>query len=202
MKINNLVLAFCLILLASACSLVPAPREIVVYQLIQTDTEKASSTANLVLKIMSVQSSPALNSRRILVTEDGKTLDALPGARWASPIQALMRDRLVESMRANGAIAHVISDKTALQSDMELHTFLRDFVGEFSARQPIAYIRLDATLTRSASRKIVASREFSIRVASRSQSADDLVQAFSAATDQMALELVNWILANTSNQND
>lgn len=183
--------------LLSGCSIVPPAQELAFYQLAETRLQNAGERIDISLKVKSVDSSEALNSRRILVTQDGASLKALPDSRWASPVRVLLRDRLVECLRADNRLSSVTSDTASLKTDFELHSNLLNFVGDY-AEQPAAYIRLDAMLTDPASREIKASRQFRIRAVSQSSHADDLVAAFAEATDQLALEMLNWIAANTS----
>ena len=185
-------------LLLASCTVVPPARETVVYQLREAAVAEAPVSADLNLKIMSVQSSDALNSRRIMATADGSALFALPTARWASPVRELLRERLVEGIRASGAIAGVIGDSASLKSDVVLHSSVRDFVADFSTAEPAALVRLDATLADGHRRTIIATREFRVRTPGQGRDADAVVAAFSRATDQLAEEIVTWVVAETS----
>ena len=191
------ILPAAVLLLLQACTLVPPAREIVLYQMPESRLTEQPQSLDLTLKIMAVDGSDALNSRRILITADGASLHALPGARWASPARTLLRDRLVESMRRDNRIATITSDATALHSDLELHGTLREFAADISSGAT-ARIRLDATLTDPQQRRVVAAREFAIEIPAGSDAAEALVAAFAEGTDQLAVELVNWIGSEAS----
>ena len=184
--------------LLSACSLVPEAENTVLYQLPESRLESSQQTIDRTLQVMTIDSSDALNNRRLLVSDDGAALQALPGARWVSPTRTMVRDRLLESFAADGRIARLISDQASLRGDLELHGALRNFEGDFSADQPAAYLRLDASLADGTTRKILASRQFKIKVISDSKNAEDMVRAFATATDQLALEVLNWIATTAS----
>lgn len=192
-----IVLALGLTALLPACTLVPSGGEVALYQLPGSEVPAGSPTLDLTLKIMTPEGSDAFGSRRMLVTEDGISLHGLPGARWASPVRSLLRERLVESLRRDGRIAGVVDDTTGVRSDLELHTTVRDFTGDFTG-PPAAHIRLDATLTDPAKRQSVAAREFEIRVPAAGRSPAGLTAAFGEATDRLALELADWIGAERS----
>lgn len=184
--------------LLTACTLVPKAENTVLYQLTESTLEKSTQVIDRTLKVMTIDSSDALNNRRLLVSDDGAALQSLPGARWVSPTRTMVRDRLLESFAADGRIARLTSDDSRLRGDLELHGSLRNFEGDFSADQPAVYLRLDANLADGTTRKILASKQFKIKVASKSKNADDVVRAFSMATDQLALEVLNWIAATAS----
>lgn len=184
--------------LLGACSLLPKAQPIDTYLLPPSALASQASGAPLsrTLGIARPQASQALDSTRIAVLPEGNRISSYKGARWADPVPSLLRDRLLTVLRSDGRFPALVSDEQHLHSDLELLGSLLSFQSEYRDGQPHAVIRLDAQLVDSASRRILASRRFEVSQRSSDAEVAALVAAFGSASDSLASELINWLLAS------
>jgi|GEM_PF-1190283 len=195
----GLIMALALAL--SGCTLWPEPKAIALYQLPDTRvTTGTPGAATWTLRVATPQGSQAMDGRTLLVTRDGSELLTLAGARWVSPAKVLWRDRMAAAFIADGRLAGVTSDADSLRADRELGGTLRAFHGDLRGERPAVLIHYHGQLIDRVSRRILASRDFRVSEPAASAAAADLVAAFAAATDTLALELVNWMLAVDSKE--
>lgn len=185
------------VLLAS-CSLLPKAQPIDIYLLppstlgSQTTGPRLSQTLSLVRP----QASQVLDSTRIAVIPADSRISSYKGARWGDPAPALLRDRLLDVLRRSGGFSAVISEEQHLRSDLQLYGNLLSFQSEYHDGQVLAVIRLDAQLVDSESRRILASRRFEVSQASSDTQVASVVDAFGTASDSLARQLTDWLLAS------
>lgn len=184
--------------LLGACSLLPKAQPIDTYLLPPSTLTSQASGAPLsrTLSIARPQASQALDSTRIAVLPEGNRISSYKGARWADPAPSLLRDRLLAVLRSDGRFPAMVSDEQHLHSDLQLLGNLLSFQSEYRNGQPHAVIRLDAQLVDSASRHILASQRFEVSQPSSDARVDSLVAAFGTASDNLASELIRWLLTS------
>lgn len=179
-----------------ACSLLPAPSPVEVYQLPTLLPRQAGMAALLPpspsLRVMRPAASALLAGQRLLVQPDGDRISYYKGAQWSEPIPVLLRNRLLDALRADGRIARLSSDERILQADFELDGELRAFQSVYRDGRPEVLLRLDMQLVHSASRRIVASHRFELTQTSGSTVLPAVVQAFGAGSDRLARDIADW----------
>lgn len=181
--------------LLSACSLLPEREPSDIYRLPSTlpaASAEARTAVNWSLRVLQPTSGEQLAGRRIVVIPDDHVLSVYHGAAWADTAPRLVRERLVDAVRADGRVATVSSDERSLHADLELDTDLRAFQSEYRNGQPEAVIRLDAQLVRSDTRRIIASRSFETREAAADTALPAVVSAFGRAADRITMEIADW----------
>ncbi len=184
--------------LLGACSLLPKAQPIDTYLLPPSTLASQASGAALTqtLSIARPQASQALDSTRIAVVPDGNRISSYKGARWADAAPSLLRDRLLAVLHGDGRFPALVSDEQHLHSDLQLLGNLLSFQSEYHGGQIQAVIRLDAQLVDSASRRILASQRFEVSQASSDAQVASLVAAFGSASDNLANQLITWLLAS------
>lgn len=149
---------------------------------------------DLALRVITPHSGQWLDSRRILVIRRGNQINVYKGVQWNDRPPVLARDRILDAFRADGRIPFVSNEAGSLKSDLALHSDLRSFHVEYQENRPFVRIQLDASLIATAMRSTVATRSFSITLPAKGEQVSDIVEAFGAATDQLALEVVEWTM--------
>ena len=139
-----------------------------------------------------------LSGQRIVVVPEDNRVSVYTGAGWSDPAPVLVRNRLLDAFRADGRVAGLSSDDKQLQADFELDSDLRAFQSEYRGGRPEAVLRLDARLVHTATRRIVASRSFALRAPATDTAVPAVVQAFGAAADRLAAEVVEWTVREGS----
>ncbi len=185
-----------LVCMLPACSLLPAPAPVEVYQLPTTLLRQATSAPLLALSLRVTRPAAGalLAGQRLLVQPGGDRISYYKGAQWSEPAPVLLRNRLLDAL-ADGRIATVSSDERILQADFELDSELRAFQSVYRNGRPEVLLRLDLRLVRTASQRIVASHRFELTQAAADSALPAVVHAFGAASDRLALEVSDWTLA-------
>jgi cholesterol transport system auxiliary component len=180
--------------LLPACSLLPTPAPVDVYQL-PTALPRQPATAPMLplsLRVTRPAASALLAGQRLLVQPEGDRISYYKGAQWSEPAPVLLRNRLLDALRADGRIATLSSDERILQADFELDGELRRFQSVYRDGQPEVQLLLELHLVRTATQRILASRRFELAQAASGSSLPAVVQAFGSASDRLALEVTQW----------
>ena len=187
-------------LLLPACTILPKAEPLDVYLLPAIAPVSASATqaAPWSLRIARPAAGVHLSGQRIVVVPEDNRVSVYTGAGWSDPAPVLVRNRLLDAFRADGRVAGLSSDDKQLQADFELDSDLRAFQSEYRDGRPEAVVRLDARLVHTATRRIVASRSFALRAPATDTAVPVVVQAFGAAADRLAAEVVEWTVREGS----
>lgn len=207
-RISGVSLVALLTLLFAACNVLPESESVRRFLLPQegTDEERAfrssaEATLPLVLRVHSPQASQILASTRIAVVPDESEISSYRGARWAQPVPNLLRDRVVEAFLQNGRLAGVVDEQNRLDADLVLTSKLRAFQSEYVDGKPQVRILLDAQLSDSGTRELIASRRFEVLQESPGESIESVVASFGRASDQLSGQLVDWTLEQVTERN-
>ena len=181
-----------------ACSLLPSPSPVDVYQL-PTDPPRQAAASSpqlpLSLRVTRPAASALLAGQRLLVQPDADRISYYKGAQWSEPVPVLLRNRLLDALRADGRIATLSSDERILQADFELDGELRAFQSVYRDGIPEVRLIIELRLVRTASQRIIASHRFQLTQAASGTALPAVVQAFGAASDRLALEVAQWTAA-------
>ena len=182
--------------LLAGCSLLPKPAPVELYRLpsARAQTEARAPQLALSLRIARPAAGTLLAGQRILVLPDGERVSYYKGANWAEPAPLLLRNRLLDALRADGRIATLSSDDRILQADFELDGDLRAFQSVYVEGTPQIELRLDLRLLRAATQRVVASRSFELRQTASGQTLPEVVRAFGLASDTVALQVTDWVV--------
>lgn len=185
-------LALCIVM--AGCTVLPEREALDLYTLPASSLGTAETAGPIEggLRVARPGTSDALGSNRILVTTDGISFLAYPGARWAAAAPQLWRDWLLDAFWRDGRFAALSSGSDGLRAEHELGGMLRALHVEHHDGQSEAVIRFDARLIDTADRSIVAARRFEARQPASGTDAIDGVRALGAAADQLASELISW----------
>ncbi|WP_287027876.1 ABC-type transport auxiliary lipoprotein family protein [Pseudomonas sp. UBA6310] len=183
-------------LLLSGCSALSQPETVDTYLLPGGHFASAAAPAGAdgSLRVTRPKAAGGLEGTRIAVLPQPDRLSFYKGARWSDAAPVLLRDRLIEALRAGGGIARLSSDDDNLRADRELGGNLRAFQSEYQAGQPQVLIRFDAQLIDTRSRAILASRRFEVSQPVQGRAVPEVVDAFGRASDELALQVGGWVL--------
>jgi cholesterol transport system auxiliary component len=176
-----------------ACTLLPerSPASIHLLPAVEQPRSEGATLATT-LRVETPQAPTILSGARILVMPEPNRLQAYQDARWSDRTPLLLRDRFVEGFRQQGRLAATVDDNSPLSADVALVTDLRVFHSEYIAGEPVAVIRLDASLVDERDRRLLASRRFEARAASTGTAVERVVEAFGRAGDTLTADLIDW----------
>ncbi len=183
----------------SACSILPKPETLTVYQLPATPLSMQTDAATphdlpWSLRIATPYSSQVIDSQRVLVVPQGSQVSAYGGVRWSDPAPILVRNRLVSAFRTNGRLSSVSVDNSSVDTDFELGGDLVAFQTVYEDGVPVVRIHYDASLTRPLANRTVATRRFKVAEPVQGKDAPEVVEAFGRAADRLAASMVEWTL--------
>ncbi|MFG6157964.1 ABC-type transport auxiliary lipoprotein family protein [Halomonas sp. 1390] len=182
--------------LLAGCSVIPNGEPVRLFTL-PAPTLPASIEAPraLTLRVDTPAAGAPLDGRRLLIKPTPGEFQAYGGARWRDDAPRLLRDHVIEALRRDGRLAAVIDETSRAQSDAALTSHLGAFHVRYREGRPEVVVRLDVQLLDDSSRKVRASRRVEAVVASEGDGLEAVVAAFGRAADRLAIEVVDWTLA-------
>jgi cholesterol transport system auxiliary component len=182
--------------LLAGCSILPKAEVPDVY-LLPSAKQPAATGAPVTwtLRVTTPQASGLVDSSHIAVVPGEDKITTYKAARWSDRAPLLLRDRLIDTFRADGRVPAVSNDDTNLHADRELDGQLRSFQSVYENGTPVAVVRYDAQLVDAADHRILATRSFEVREAAGGKEVPQVVAAFGRASDALAGEVVAWTLA-------
>jgi cholesterol transport system auxiliary component len=185
-----------LLSLLAGCSILPKAEVPNVYLLPSAPVPAATGApVKWTLRVDTPQASGLIDSSRIAVVPDGNTITTYKASRWSDRAPTLVRDRLIDTFRADGRVAAVSNDDTNLHADRELDGQLRSFQSVYDNGAPVAVVRYDVQLVDAANHRILATKNFEVREPAASKDVPQVVAAFGRASDALAAEVVAWSVA-------
>ncbi|MFQ3787333.1 ABC-type transport auxiliary lipoprotein family protein [Halomonas sp. A29] len=184
-----------IVLSLAGCNLVPERTPVTLYELPAHSLEPsrhAEQRIEATLRLATPRASGLLDSSRILVVPLPNQPRVYEGARWADDMPQIMRNRLLDAFQDDGRITHLVHDDASVSTDLELLSDLRTFHSEYVDGLPVATLRLDVRLIGTRSQRVLASRRFVQQQQVASEAIPAVVDAFGAAADRLARELVDW----------
>ncbi|SFT97950.1 ABC-type transport auxiliary lipoprotein family protein [Halomonas saccharevitans] len=190
------LLPFALSGLLAGCSVIPKSEPVRLFTL-PAPTLLASSEAarELTLRVDTPGAGAPLDGRRLLIMPTPGEFQAYGGARWRDDAPRLLRDHLIEALRRDGRLSTVIDETSRAQNDAALTGHLGAFHARYREGNAEVVVRLDAQLLDDRSREVRASRRFEAVMASDGDGLEAVVAAFGRAADRLAVEVVDWTLA-------
>jgi len=186
--------------LLTACSILPKSQPVQVY-LLPEHNQPASQAAAVSwsLRLNTPQTSQALNSTRIAVVPQANEFSTYAGSSWSDPAPRLLRNHLLNAFQNDGRVSALSSDDANLQADLQLGGELQAFQSEYRDGNVSVVIRLQALLIDSRQR-ILASQRFEIIQPVDGTAVTEVVSAFGQASDQLAGQVLQWVLAQGNAQ--
>ena len=189
--------------LASACSILPEKEPVDTYALPGTLSQRAagmySAGISPALRVVRPVAGGAIAGKRIVVMPEPDQFSVYQGVVWSEPAAQLVRDRIVDAFLADGRLPSITTDEGVMaHADLLLSSQLRDFQSVYEDGQPVVVVRLDAHLLNASTNRIIASRSFSHRHSVIGKEVPQVVQAFGAATDRVAQDLVDWAVQHAA----
>ena len=197
--LRNLAAATALGMLA-ACSLLPKSEPVQVY-LLPTQLAPASKApaVSWSLRLNTPQTSQALNSSRIAVLPRDNELSTYAGSSWSDPAPRLLRNHLLNAFQNDGRVSALSSDDANLQADLQLGGELQAFQSEYRDGNVNVVLRLQARLVDN-QRRILASQRFEVIQPVAGTTVPAVVSAFGQASDTLAVQVLQWVLAQGNAQ--
>lgn len=167
-----------------------------VFELRAPDTITASrATAARDVIVELPTTSGALSTDRIMIRPNALQAQYLPDVRWSDPTPVMVQTLMLRAIEATGAVRYVGRTPLGPSGDYALVTEVIDFQAEVTpgTDAAVAEITLLVRMVRERDATIVASRTFSASAPSPSTETLAVIDAFNVASDQVLVELANWV---------
>ena len=116
MKRAYQIIAPLVLVLISACSILPKPDPSDVYRLASAQTSTQGAPVSWSLRVSKPQSSEFLDSPRIAVVPNGDLISSYANSRWSDPTPVLLRNRFMDGFQRDGRVTLLSTDETNLQA--------------------------------------------------------------------------------------
>lgn len=183
--------------LLAACSVLPKPQNVQLWQPEETASTAATPTADFSLRIETPDTGDVLGGTGIVVMPAPGEVSTYQGARWSEAPADLVQQRLVDAFMA-AKLPAVTTDADHLRSDYTLGGSLRAFQSEYRAGSPVVVVRFDAQLRRGFSHSLLATRSFVVTATPTGVGVPQVVAAFGRADDELASQVVAWTIATAN----
>lgn len=191
---SRLPAALIAVALLAGCSILPKREPVQIWQPPEaTGTPAAAPAASFSLRVETPNTTGLLNQTSIVVMPAPGQVSTYKGARWSEAPGLLVRHRLVDAFMAAG-LPTVTTDEDHFASDIVLSGDLRAYQSEYRNGSPVIVVRFDALLRRGHSRELFASHSFVVNQPPSGNQVPDIVTAFGTAGDQLAAEVVPWVV--------
>lgn len=190
-----LALLCCTALLACSVNVLPEKQPVDLYALPAATLEADTAVSVLDgLRLSEPATSNALAGSRLLVRMSDGSLQAFPAVQWEAQVPVLWRNWLLDAFWRDGRVSGLSTNAEGLQAQLELGGMLRAFNMAYQNDQLNAVIQYDVRLVELQSRRIVASRRFTVSEPAEGQGGEASVQAMGRAADRLAQELIDWAI--------
>jgi len=186
-------------ILLAACSVLPEREPVQIWQPEASAAPTAAApTADFSLRVDTPNTTGALDGTGIVVMPEPGQVSNYKGARWSESPALLVRHRLVDAFMA-ARLPAVTTDDDHFFSDYTLSGDLRAFQSEYRSGSPVVVVRFDAQLRRGGARNLLATHSFVITQQPSGVDVPQIVAAFGAADDQLAAQVVAWVIEQARN---
>jgi cholesterol transport system auxiliary component len=169
------------------------PRPSRVFLLSAPEFEPSSESQPLQLTVDEPVSGGALDGNQIVVYRGGHELQTLANAQWAERATLLWQRLLVDALERRGAFRSVAASGQSIKADLSLSGEIREFQAVIDdAGQTTVHARISLRLITQPTLRVRAQRVFQTRVRAKSDSTDDILDAFDQATTTLLREIVPW----------
>ena len=188
--------------LLCACSILPSPSPVNVYQLPPTSFKEVTTapTKSLSLRINRPNSNIQINSQRIIVIPEPNLVSSYEGVRWSDSAPTMVRNRVINAFITDGRIKSISGDDRTLYADYEIDSYLQSFQTEYISGVPKVVIRLDAQLVNVTTMKIIANRRFEIIQDTSGVKVPQIVIAFGEASNKLTSQLIDWTITHAESK--
>lgn len=164
----------CLICLAGCGSLLPkqpAPPARFLLDVIDTTSADKSSKPALAAAVMTLvvnepRAAPGYGTRQIAYVRSANQIEYFAFNEWVEPPATMLASLLADAIERTRAFRAVVRAPSSVAGDMRLETELIRLQQDFSVAPSRVRLTLRAVLIDTATRRVVASREFNTEVAS------------------------------------
>ncbi|MCI5112537.1 MAG: ABC-type transport auxiliary lipoprotein family protein [Marivita sp.] len=139
--------------------------------------------------------SGALATDRIMIRPNALQAQYLPEVRWSEPTPVMVQTLMLRSIEAMGAVRYVGRKPLGVSGDFALVTEVIDFQADVVPGTDTANVQITllVRVVRERDASIVASRRFTASALSPTTETLAVIDAFSAASDQVFADFAAWV---------
>lgn len=151
---------------------------------------RAASTARAPTLLVSTPlAAPGYDNRRMAYTRSPHLLEYFARNEWIEPPARMLSPLIVTALQSDGAFFAVLPAPSVAASDMQLDSTLLRLQQNFNTRPSTVTFTLRASLVHTATRRVLAWREFEHSVPTQADTPQDGVVAANRAVQRVMAEL-------------
>ena len=181
-------------LLLAGCTSLIAPRgtdNVFLLPMPPATTAPGAAPLAISLAVAMPDATGPLDSRALLISPQADQVQVYAGARWAERPGAMLRQRLLAALVAQGLTRAVPADSGAL-TRCTLESDLDDFRARVKDGHAGVRVVLQLRLIDNASRALLAQHRFEAEAPAAGTRAGDVVEAFGSASAQVIEATAAW----------
>lgn len=175
------------------CTIFPNPEPPRVMDLSISDPAyQADRALPYSLRVDTPHASEPFNSTRILAKPTAWEFRIYKGARWRDTAPVMVRDVLVQALRASRGFQNIVSDTSLADTDWTLITELSAFHTENHSGNVGVTVGLHAQIVDNRSKVTLCERSFTTEQPAEGAAINQVVEAFGTAGAKMSGAVTRW----------
>lgn len=193
MKIHTKIALIFIVLLFGGCSGKQTPLK--VYTLNTPAAEKISSTTfkYKTIKVMYPQSLKEKISQKMRYSYSNAEQGVYLNSQWSNTIGKLLEGIFIQALDTSGLFKAVLPYASTAQEDYRLESNIFAFSHQVRGEQSHAIVSMQFSLINTDTGKLVKTKRFSYKVATKTTDAKGYVEATNEAVDRLAKDLLKWL---------
>lgn len=191
----------CLVPLGGCNLIAPAPAP-QLYRLVpQIGDMSSGARASSQLVVSKPVAPESLDTERIALTRNRRTLDYFAAAAWTDRAPLMLQGLMIAAFEESGLIAAVARESSDINADYRLETELRDFqAGYTGAGEPLPNIvvSMAVQLVRLTDHRVVGHLRAAKEVPAARNDLGSIVEAFDTAAGAVIDQIILWTLRSMS----
>lgn len=180
-------------MMLSGCTVFPVPEPPRFMELMPASRHLTfDRTLPVSLRVDTPMASDPLDSARILIKPSAYEYQAMAGARWRESIPVVVRDHLIDTLRASGGFANVMTDTSPATADLTLVSEINRFQAQKTQDGAEVTIAFHLELMENRSRQSLCVQDYHQQVPASGTELEPLMEAFSKAANTASTAITSW----------
>ncbi len=190
---KKLALIFVL-LWVSGCSSKQAPLKVYTLNAPMVVKTSSSKFRHKTIKVMYPQSLKEKISQKMRYSYSSAEQGVYQNSQWSNNIGKLLEGTFIQALDGSKLFKAVLPYASTAQEDYRLESNIFAFSHQVRGEQSHALVSIQFTLVNTDTGKLVKTKRFSYKVATKSIDAKGYVEATNEAVDRLTKDLLRWLL--------
>lgn len=181
------------VILLAGCSTRMAPLKNYTLQTHEVTKNYKGRYQHKTIKVMQPQSLKEKLSQKMYFSYSPALQGAYLNSKWSNDLGKLIQGTLIHTLQRSGMFKGVVSFVSTVQADYRLESTVIDFSHHIRGDASYAVVSIRFTLLSTHTGKLIKSKHFSYREATKTTNAEGYVEASNRALARLSNDLVLWL---------